>query len=149
MNQILFTKVQYEFLSSGRIIERILLDCTSGELSRQRFSGGENVVSSIGIILLAKEMEKLKPYLNTADFEAYRDINPDFSDPNINGYCDEHQVEFTGITNPSTPPIRIQWQFLHDDQQMLPHEKLFEKLNNLLQEYEKKPGKKRNVISLL
>ena len=78
MNQILFTKVQYEFLSSGRIIERILLDCTSGELSRQRFSGGENVVSSIGIILLTKEMEKLKPYLNAADFETCRDIKPDF-----------------------------------------------------------------------
>ena len=145
MNQILFTKVQYEFLSSGRIIERILLDCTSGELSRQRFSGGENVVSSIGIILLTKEMEKLKPYLNAADFETCRDIKPDFNDPYINGYWDECHVEFTGITNSSIPLIQIDWHLLHDDQHMLPHEKLFEKLNNLLQEYEKKPGKKRNV----
>lgn len=149
MNRILFTNVQFDFLSFGRSTERILLNCSTRELSRQRFSTGENVESSIGIILLEEEMERLKTSLNAVEFEKFRDKKPAPDDPYIKGYWDECRVEFTGITNSSIPLIRIDWNLIHDDQHMWPHEKLFKELNRILTEYEKKPAKKKNVTILI
>ena len=73
MKQILFTKVQFDFLSFGRVTDRILLYCTSSEPSRQRFSMLKQV---LGSSLLVDEMVNLKLFRNAVGFEKYRDIRP-------------------------------------------------------------------------
>lgn len=147
MSEILFTKIQFEFSEHlGHVTDRILLDFPAGELSRQEFSYSGVIISSIGIILTEEEKDCLRPYLNAADYERYRDNPETDSWDHCNGYWDCVSVEFAGITNASIPLIRIPWSVFHDEKHMRPYEHLFEKLNELFNVYERKPRKRRDAI---
>ena len=116
MNEILFTRIQFNIVGQlGSVLERLLLDFPKGELSKQVFSPGGKITSSIGIYLTENEKKELQPLLNAHDYEPYRDLlSEDEWDNFTTGYFDGVHADFEGITNDSIPLIRISWSAFHD-----------------------------------
>ena len=148
MNEVLFTRIQFEIVGChGHVLSRLLLDYPPGELSKQDFSYGEKITSSIGIYLTEYEKKEILPLINAHDYEPYRDMKDnDEWDQFATGYFDEVHAEFIGITNASIPLVRFSWSAFHDEKHKRPYEYLYEKLNSIVSEYEKKPRKRRTVI---
>lgn len=96
------------------------------------------IVFSEGIKITKEQMEKLLPYCNALDFEAYRDRKMSMDDEGYTGYRDEISTYFTAITNSYIPKLELPMCYYYDEEHIWPSEKLYRYLIQTFFENNKK-----------
>lgn len=100
-----------------------------------------DVVESYSLKLSDEDLERILPYCDASDFEAFRNREMDMSDPGYIGYRDEIDMHFEGITDSYIPYMMLPMDYFYDEAHEWPSEKLYRVLLELISVRDKKMSK--------
>lgn len=83
------------------------------------------MIFSYGIKLTDEQIQKILPYCNALDYEAYQDKKMSMMDEGYIGYRDEVSLKFSAVTDSYIPRIELPMKYYYDEDHIWPSEKLY------------------------